>query len=120
MAPAAGGRLLREREAARGEGEGRALGGAIASARIEGREKQGSREKKRREKGRGKRADRREKSSAALDLAPEPLLEAANFLAGEARGGLLALEVGERGARTLNAALGVLDALEQGPVLFAA
>jgi len=33
--------------AARGEGEGRALGSAIASARIEGREKQGSREKKR-------------------------------------------------------------------------
>ena len=49
-----------------------------------------------------------------------PLLEAANFLAGEARGGLLALDVGERGARALNAALGVLDALEQGPVLFAA
>jgi hypothetical protein len=49
-----------------------------------------------------------------------PLLEAANLVAGEARGGLLALDVGERGARALNAALGVLDALEQGPVLFAA
>lgn len=49
-----------------------------------------------------------------------PLLEAADLLAGEACGGLLALDVGERGARALNAALGVLDALEQGPVLFAA
>ena len=49
-----------------------------------------------------------------------PLLEAADLLTGEALGGLLALDVGERGARALNAALGVLDALEQGPVLFAA
>ena len=48
-----------EREAARGEGEGRALGDAIASAWIEGREKQGSREKKRREKGRGRTGGRR-------------------------------------------------------------
>ena len=48
-----------------------------------------------------------------------PLLEAADLLAGQARFGLLALDVGERGARALNAALGVLDSLEQGPVLLA-
>nr|BAD33765.1 hypothetical protein [Oryza sativa Japonica Group] len=46
-------------------------------------------------------------------------LEAADLLAGEAGGGLLALDVGERGARPLHPPLGGLDPFHQRAVLLA-
>lgn len=51
-------------------------------------------------------------------LVPAPL-ETADLLAGEAGGGLLALDVRELGAGELHAALGGLDPVQQRPVLLA-
>jgi hypothetical protein len=64
----------------------------------------------------GKTSNRLEASSTSRGIViayiVSPLLEAADLLMGEASGGLLPLDVGERGMGTLHTALDSLNALK--------